>query len=383
MNSSLIQKLIENAGAGHIAEALSEMSGTDLHTLLMQVFALRVQELVPSIIDSTYRKNRLVPPCTIDQHTLIKADSIAYRILDTRFKGIELSPVMPLGTNSVLGGVNQKNVLGAIRSCEVLADPTTALALECARWRKTALDTNSRNDEMIRLATSARCIRLQRFDDIPGFVPHFRIFALATAGRDTGSEQFEISALMEHVRFYLDYLVATQSIGCTIRNVYVDLSDVRIMRAVIAHHSFDSAEIGRRVQARDSSVFTRYEIKWPQRIRGIEELSPEFIETYNIEKEISLLSKLEEYVLEPLRKDYPSVTFSIDLDRAAGVNYYTNACVKIWAVNDHGEKYPLIDGGFTDWTQKLLQSRKERMFASGMGTELILSNFRSTISTSR
>jgi len=154
------------------------------------------------------------------------------------------------------------------------------------------------------------------------------------------------------------------------------------MRAIVTHHGLDSAEIGRWVQMHDSSIFTQYGIAWPQRVYGLEELPSAFAKVYKIEKTLVLLSKLEEYVLKPLRENYPSVTFSIDLDRAAGMNYYTNACVKIWGINERGEQYPLMDGGFTDWTQKLLQTRKERLFVSGMGTELILSNF-STIPTPR
>ncbi len=381
MKPGLIQKLIENAGAGGVAEILSRMSGTDLHILLMQVFAQRTQELAPRAIDSAYKENRLVTPCTVDQGARGKADAAAYRVLDVRFIGIELSPVMPLGTNSVLGGINQKNILGSIRSCEVLADPTTALALECAKRRRKLFDTDPRNPVVIRLASSARCIRLQRFDDIPGFVPHFKIFALATAGRDVGGEHFEIGSLSEHLRFYLRYLAELRSIGCAMHDVHVELSDVRIMRAIVAHHGFDSAELGRQIQKHGASVFKQYGIAWPQRIQRPQELSPQFVKMYGIEKAGELLSKLDRAVLEPLRDEFPSGTFSIDLDRAAGMNYYTNACVKIWAVNERNEQYPLMDGGFTDWTQKLLQTRKERLFTSGMGTELILSNFRQPIST--
>lgn len=375
MKSDLVNKLIENAGVGHIAETLSKMPGTSLNTLLMEVLAQHAQELAPTTIEVRYRENRLVVPCKIEQYSLIKADVIAYQVLDSQFKGIELSPVMPLGVNAVLGGVNQRNVLGAIRNCEVLADPTTALTLECVLRRRVLLEKSPRCAERVRLATSARCMRLQRFDDIPGFVPHFKIFALATAGRDTGSELFEVESMREHVQFYLEYLSALKTNGYDIRDIHVDLSDVRLMRAIVTHHELDSTKIGRQVQMKDSSVFTRYKIDWPRHIRNIKDLPPAFIETYEIEKMLALLTKLDDQVIEPLRRDYPMVTFSIDLDRAAGMNYYTNACFKIWALNGNGDRYPLVDGGFADWTQKVLQSRKERLFTSGVGTELILSNF--------
>jgi hypothetical protein len=36
----------------------------------------------------------------------------------------------------------------------------------------------------------------------------------------------------------------------------------------------------------------------------------------------------------------------------------------------------LVDGGFTDWTRRLLSNAKERLLVSGMGIELIPKRFR-------
>lgn len=375
MKPNLIDKLIQDTGTGNIARSLSEMPGTDLTTLLMGVLSRRTSALTPSAIEAQYRKNRLVIPCPVDQRILVQADAIAYKTLDPKFKGIELSPVAPLGVNVALGGVNQKNVLGTVRNCEVLADPTTALTLACAQRRKTLLENDPRNKESVSFSTSARCMRLQRFDDIPGFVPHFKIFALATAGRDVGSEWFEIESMRDHVQFYLRYLSGLQSDGYDLRDIHVALSDVRMMRAVVAHHELDSAEIGRYVQVHGSSVFTRHETDCPRHVQKADDIPTTFVEKYGVGNAARLLSKLDEHIFAPLREKNPGVTFSIDLDRAAGMHYYTNACIKISASTKNGDSYPLVDGGFADWTQKILQSRKERLFTSGIGTELILSNF--------
>lgn len=375
MKPDLIDKLIQDTGTRGIAKFLSEMPGTDLTTLLMGVLSQRTRALTPSALEAQHWKNRLVIPCPVDQRLLVQADATAYKTLDPKFKGIELSPVAPLGVNVVLGGVNQKNVLGTMRNCEVLADPTTALTLACARRRKTLLANDPRNKESISFSTSARCMRLQRFDDIPGFVPHFKIFALATAGRDIGSEQFEIESMRDHVQFYLRYLSELQSDGYDLRDIHVALSDVRVMRAVVTHHKLDSAEIGRYVQVHGSSVFTRHKIDCPCHVQKVDDIPTAFVEKYGANNTITLLSKLVGQVLMPLQEKNPRVTFLIDLDRAAGMHYYTNACIKISASTKNGDSYPLVDGGFADWTQKILQSRKERLFTSGIGTELILSNF--------
>jgi len=54
----------------------------------------------------------------------------------------------------------------------------------------------------------------------------------------------------------------------------------------------------------------------------------------------------------------------IDRDRAAGHGYYRDVCFKVNAlVNDMPAE--IGDGGFTDWTARLLASRKERLLISG------------------
>jgi len=73
-------------------------------------------------------------------------------------------------------------VLTTIRNAEVLGDATVAMALECSRRRK-------RNPAPVRLVSSHRTVRLQPFD-LPGYVPHFRLLSMVSAGRDTGSHGF-------------------------------------------------------------------------------------------------------------------------------------------------------------------------------------------------
>jgi hypothetical protein len=40
-----------------------------------------------------------------------------------------------------------------------------------------------------------------------------------------------------------------------------------------------------------------------------------------------------------------------------------------------GLRLNLIDGGFTDWTQRLLSNGKERLFVSALGIELLAKRF--------
>jgi len=83
------------------------------------------------------------------------------------------------------------NVLATVRGSEVLADPTTALALLAAR-----------RPRPVRLCASARLVRYQPLPHA-WMRRHFRQFALVTAGRID-----PVDALGEHIRVYLQILRA-------------------------------------------------------------------------------------------------------------------------------------------------------------------------------
>ena len=78
-------------------------------------------------------------------------------------------------------------------------------------------------------------------------------------------------------------------------------------------------------------------------------------------------------VLAPLRGDYPKVAFVIDTSRQQGRQYYSGLCLRIDAIGPSAERWNLADGGFTDWTQRLLSNSKERLLVSGIGIERLLS----------
>lgn len=55
-------------------------------------------------------------------------------------------------------------------------------------------------------------------------------------------------------------------------------------------------------------------------------------------------------------------------DRTRARGYYTDLALEVHVVVD-GERMEVGDGGTTDWTQRLVASRKERLFISGLGVE--------------
>ncbi|WP_377267378.1 hypothetical protein [Peterkaempfera sp. SMS 1(5)a] len=66
----------------------------------------------------------------------------------------------------------------------------------------------------------------------------------------------------------------------------------------------------------------------------------------------------------------PGVSVLQDPGRTTGRGYYTGMCFKIFA-NVGGRQVEVGDGGFVDWSQRLLGNRKERLLISGFGVDRI------------
>ena len=58
----------------------------------------------------------------------------------------------------------------------------------------------------------------------------------------------------------------------------------------------------------------------------------------------------------------------IDRERQAGRGYYRHLCFKVMA-NAGGEPAEIGDGGFTDWTARLTANAKERLLICGLSTD--------------
>lgn len=130
-----------------------------------------------------------------------------------------MAPLVPLGTHSGIGTVDQNKVVTTIRGTEVAADPTNALALEAAVRRQEALSKDPRSSEFVRLASSQRVVRSQVFEGDLSF-SHFRLFGLVAAGRDTGAHRFEQEAITEHIQFFREAMKRAGS-----DHVRVEVSD--------------------------------------------------------------------------------------------------------------------------------------------------------------
>jgi len=59
------------------------------------------------------------------------------------------------------------------------------------------------------------------------------------------------------------------------------------------------------------------------------------------------------------------------------LGYYCSFTLRISPKAPDGRRYPIVDGGFTDWTARLLGNRKERLPISGIGSEFVFKTCRS------
>ena len=85
---------------------------------------------------------------------------------------------------------------------------------------------------------------------------------------------------------------------------------------------------------------------------------------------------LESAVIEPLRPEFPEARFRVNQERLEGLGYYQSFTLRISPEAPDGNRYPVVDGGFTDWTARLRGNQKERLLISGIGSEFVCKTYR-------
>jgi hypothetical protein len=189
------QRTWTHAGLDEAARlALSRgLGGSQLWSLLLGVLDERAARRTTSQLLRQWETDRFVKPSYIDQRTAMELDTHLLAAA-AGFESLELSPLAPLGTCSLIAVTSQNRTVSTIRGTEVVSDPTNVLALECAR--RLRKEPNS----IVHLVTSHRCVRAQQFPQRPGFAAHFRIFCLASAGHERVDRNFTVESLARHVR---------------------------------------------------------------------------------------------------------------------------------------------------------------------------------------
>ncbi|MGH9629434.1 MAG: hypothetical protein ACRD7E_14025 [Bryobacteraceae bacterium] len=377
MPNNITNRIVAETGIPRLFEVLTEeLSASDLQSLLLAVYKSRVRPMREPGVLARADGSTLVVPSSVDARLLNVVDREAYAAA-TGFEAVELSPVCPLGTQQVLGAVDQNNVLTTTRNAEVLGDSTPALALECARRRKVRVQDAP--EQAVRLCSSHRVVRMQPFH-VAGFTPHFRLFGLVSAGRDTGSSAFEIRHFAEHIQVYLQLFRALNAAGFQLTNPLVELSDLGMAEVLLAAKGASRDEVREIVRAHIPGSSDRFlgerNITLPKDILDPAVELKDLVQGHGLDVQLDRLRLLKEYVVDPLREQYPEACFRFNLARLEGLGYYTGLCLRISPTAPDGNRYPVTDGGFTDWTARLLQNKKERLLTSGCGSEFICRRYR-------
>ena len=314
--SRIIERIERDAGVPNLTEVLVDrLPPTDLQSLLLEVHGRRAKKRDPKELIKAHISNRFTRPSTASPIRLLEWDRIAFSRLPKVFQPIELSPVCPLGTVSVLSPISQDWTVSTIRNTEVVADSTNVIAIECAVRRREQKSFSSGKAATIHLAASHRLLRGQKFGVGPGTRQHFRVFTLCSAGRDPGNLRFETETVGLHIGFYLLALKKFLGTKTTLRVAISDFGSKAARPTVLSG------------------------------------------------------------IVEKLQSAHKKVRIGIDQDRKQGRGYYGELCFKIFATSSKGREQELVDGGDVNWTQKLLNNAKERLIISGCGSERVCELF--------
>ena len=301
-----LRRVLGAAGGTDLLEMLAdELSGADLTTLLLEVFRRRAERTSPAEVMRRYRADRFVAPAQVNAPALRRAEGVMLGALPPGFEVLTLAPVLPLGAHTAAAGVDPRNVLATVRGSEVAADPTNGLALEAAVRRADVLRLAPRSAEPVRLAASQRVTRAQHFTG-PASFAHFHLLGVVTAGRDTGSHEFETRHFGEQIRFAAAGLVALGLDQVTIAVTCLDEPSRQVLAALTAELAgMPGVDI----------------TEAPERESG--------------------------------RAYYRGLCFKV----------YARSG------QDGPDLLEIGDGGFVDWTAQFLGNRKERLLISGYGLD--------------
>ena len=315
----IARKIAERIGRPDLIETLAtELTSSELTSLLLDVLNRKTRQMSAADLLRVYQQNRFVKPADINVVGLRALENQVLAIFDAfGFQVVELSPVAPLGSCSVVATADQNKVLSATRQTEVVADATNALALHIADLKR---NRQSRFvSERLRFSTIHRHIRTPPVPNLPGMRPHFKIACFTTAGRDTGNYQFEKEALTEQIAMMTAFFRDTLHIGSL-----------------------------------EFRLYPRNGYPDP----------------------VAFVHNLADY----LRQQPNTIPVEVIADARSDNNYYKGLQYKMVITND-GQPIDIGDGGFVDWTQQLLQNRKERLLISGIGIELLYRLLNPTAST--
>ncbi|MDF2961471.1 MAG: hypothetical protein K0S39_3206 [Paenibacillus sp.] len=211
-----VERILDKLGIEDLVDVLSKkLSLSDLNTLMLEVFRNRTTDSSFADLMKAYTTNRFVLPSEVDPLSLKRMEiDLLTLAAASSYQPIQLSPVAPLGSCSIVATSDQNKIISALRGTEVVADATNLMALHICSLLK---ENNLSNDENpLRFSTTHRHVRAQNFNQ-PGLLPHFHLYCMITSGKDKGSYSFEKRTLLEHVTVYQQIFSTLFHTNITIR----------------------------------------------------------------------------------------------------------------------------------------------------------------------
>jgi hypothetical protein len=355
--------------AGHTIDRLlaEDLPGNQMTTLLLHGLRRRAQRRTFVEVLEHNARAAMAQASVVDARRLHAFDAAAYAAARD-FQAIELSPVLPLGATAC-AGVDPNNVLGAVRFAEVASDPAVGLALHAALRRRGG------GVEALRLCASQRVLRMQPTNH-PGFVPHFRLFALGTAalaasrGEDDARDR---GALLDQLRVWADLARLLPAAGFGVVGLRVVLSDTVVVRACLAALKMDAGAMARRAKAHapgsTEAILREARVELPRATADLAEA----VRSLGLPAEVLARARaLATEVAEPLRATHPHVEVVHDAARLQGLGYYAGPFVQLVFLRDDGAQIALGDGGALPWLGAMLSNRRERWIVTGMASEMLV-----------
>lgn len=285
---------------------LLALSPSETTPILLDLARRQAERRRPADLVEQFTRDGFVEPSVLDQRTIHRLDALALAAA-SEFEALQLSPVAPLGSCSVLAPTSQDRTLSTARGTEVVSDPTNVLALECARRLARQPDSH------VRLCTVHQVLRAQPLPPNAGFSRHFRLFALAEAGRGRPEDGFEVDAIARHVGLFNQLFDSAAELGCSFPN-----------RRATIYATARTATLASRVRRRLAAAL-------------------------------------------------PSLAIADDTLEGP---YYAGIRILFGATAQAGDFTPIADTGAFDWVARLASNRRLRFIASGLGIQLVPLLFR-------
>lgn len=357
-----------------IEQMFNDLDNNTIHQLLLELSVQKSKQIDSNQILKKYMENyEYFGNSSVPLKSIVNFTKMFISSLPKKYDTIELSKIMPLGTNTSITNLSQKTILSTIKNSEVCADPTTAITFEACKRRKEILLSKKDINKEINLATETKVLRMQKFDKSKGYLQHFDLFAIISAGRKIHNKWFELEKICEHIDIWLKLLLKAQKKGLDFGKICVLVCDIRLIEHFISNNYIDKKVITENSFS-DYDLFKEQKIDLPSRIKSYNDFNHEQIEKYKLNNLKSIIDYLNNYIISRISKKYPNVSIEIELDRKGGLGYYKNSCFHIYAEKD-GNVIPLGDGGVPSWNSEILHDNKEISVVSGIGAELILKIF--------